>query len=244
MADEKVNIHKDHRKKVKERFFECGFNGMPDHNILEAILFLGIPQKDTNPMAHELINTFGSLSAVLEAKKSDLMKINGMTENAAFAIMSYLPVNRRYIESLQKKKPVFETKDQIVEFLRPLFFEKNTLERVFVLCFDSKNRLIICRNICDGDISSAFFDVRELTRIVLEVNAQRIIIAHSHPHGVALPSPEDVTITKYVYEMMKFIKVQLDDHLIVTDTGYMSMAKNRRYTHIFHGLEPIDFDDL
>lgn len=244
MADEKVNIHKDHRKKVKERFFECGFTGMPDHNILEAILFLGIPQKDTNPMAHELINTFGSLSAVLEAKKSDLMKIKGMTENAAFAIMSYLPVNRRYIESLQKKKPVFETKDQIVEFLRPLFFEKNTLERVFVLCFDSKNRLIICRNICDGDISSAFFDVRELTRIVLEVNAQRIIIAHSHPHGVALPSPEDVTITKYVYEMMKFIKVQLDDHLIVTDTGYMSMAKNRRYTHIFHGLEPIDFDDL
>lgn len=244
MADEKVNIHKDHRKKVKERFFECGFTGMPDHNILEAILFLGIPQKDTNPMAHELINTFGSLSAVLEAKKSDLMKIKGMTENAAFAIMSYLPVNRRYIESLQKKKPVFETKDEIVEFLRPLFFEKNTLERVFVLCFDSKNRLIICRNICDGDISSAFFDVRELTRIVLEVNAQRIIIAHSHPHGVALPSPEDVTITKYVYEMMKFIKVQLDDHLIVTDTGYMSMAKNRRYTHIFHGLEPIDFDDL
>ena len=244
MADEKVNIHKDHRKKVKERFFECGFTGMPDHNILEAILFLGIPQKDTNPMAHELINTFGSLSAVLEAKKSDLMKIKGMTENAAFAIMSYLPVNRRYIESLQKKKPVFETKDQIVEFLRPLFFEKNTLERVFVLCFDSKNRLIICRNICDGDISSAFFDVRELTRIVLEVNAQRIIIAHSHPHGVALPSPEDVTITKYVYEMMKFIKVQLDDHLIVTDTGYMYMAKNRRYTHIFHGLVPIDFDDL
>lgn len=244
MADEKVNIHKDHRKKVKERFFECGFTGMPDHNILEAILFLGIPQKDTNPMAHELINTFGSLSAVLEAKKSDLMKIKGMTENAAFAIMSYLPVNRRYIESLQKKKPVFESTDQIVEFLKPLFFEKSTLERVFVLCFDSKNRLIICRNICDGDISSAFFDVRELTRIVLEVNAQRIIIAHSHPHGVALPSPEDVTITKYVYEMMKFIKVQLDDHLIVTDTGYMSMAKNRRYTHIFHGLEPIDFNDL
>lgn len=242
MADDKINIHKDHRKKVKERFFECGFTGMPDHNILEAILFLGIPQKDTNPMAHELIDTFGSLSGVLEAKKSDLMKIKGMTENAAFAIMSYLPVNRRYIESLQKKKPVFENTDQIVEFLRPLFFEKSTLERVFVMCFDSKNRLIICRHICDGDLSSAFFDIRELTRVVLEVNAQKIILAHSHPHGVALPSGDDISVTKYVYEMMKFIKVHLDDHIIVTDTGYMSMANSRHYTHIFHGLEPIDFN--
>ena len=242
MADGKVNIHKDHRKKVKDRFFECGFTGMPDHNILEAILFLGIPQKDTNPIAHELIETFGSFSGVLEAKKSDLMKISGMTESAAFAIMSYLPVNRRYIESLQKKKPVFETNDQIVDFLRPLFFEKSTIERVFVLCFDSKNRMIACRNICDGDISSALFDIRELTRIVLELNAQKIIVAHSHPHGVALPSREDIATTKLIYEMMKFIKVHLGDHLIVTDTGYMSMAKSRHYTHIFHGLEAIDFD--
>ena len=243
MADGKVNIHKDHRKKVKDRFFECGFTGMPDHNILEAILFLGIPQKDTNPIAHELIDTFGSFAGVLEAKKSDLLKVKGMTESAAFAIMSYLPVNRRYIESLQKKKPVFETNDQLVEFLRPLFFEKSTIERVFVLCFDSKNRLIACRNICDGDISSALFDVRELTRVVLEVNAQRIIVAHSHPHGVALPSREDIATTKLIYEMMKFIKVHLDDHFIITDTGYMSMAKSRHYTHIFHGLEAIDFDD-
>lgn len=243
MADGKVNIHKDHRKKVKDRFFECGFTGMPDHNILEAILFLGIPQKDTNPIAHELIDTFGSFAGVLEAKKSDLLKVKGMTESAAFAIMSYLPVNRRYIESLQKKKPVFETNDQLVEFLRPLFFEKSTIERVFVLCFDSRNRLIACRNICDGDISSALFDVRELTRVVLEVNAQKIIVAHSHPHGVALPSREDIATTKLIYEMMKFIKVHLDDHFIVTDTGYMSMAKSRHYTHIFHGLEAIDFDD-
>ena len=243
MAEGKVNIHKDHRKKVKDRFFECGFTGMPDHNVLEAILFLGIPQKDTNPIAHELIDTFGSLSGVLEAKKSDLLKIKGMTESAAFAIMSYLPVNRRYIESLQKKKPVFETNDEIIEFLRPLFFEKSTIERVFVLCFDSKNRMIACRNICDGDISSALFDVRELTRVVLEVNAQKIIVAHSHPHGVALPSREDISTTKLIYEMMNFIKVHLDDHLIVTDTGYVSMAKSRHYTHIFHGLEPINFDE-
>ena len=243
MAEKKVNIHKDHRKKVKDRFFECGFTGMPDHNILEAILFLGIPQKDTNPIAHELIDTFGSFSAVLEAKKSDLMKVKGMTESAAFAIMSYLPVNRRYIESLQKKKPIFESNDDIVEFLKPLFFEKGTIERVFVLCFDSKNRLIACRNICDGDISSASFDIRELIRIVLEVNAQKVIIAHSHPHGVALPSREDVATTKLVFDMMRCIKVYLEDHFIVTDTGYMSMAKSRHYIHIFHGLEPLDFNE-
>lgn len=239
MPEKKENIHKNHRQKVKERFFECGFTGMPDHNILEAILFLGIPQKDTNPMAHELINTFGSFTGVLEAKKSDLMKIKGMTENAAFAIMSYLPVYRRYIENVQKKKPKFESTEEIVEFLRPLFLEKGTIERVFAVCFDAKERLVACRHICDGDISSSLFDVRELTRIVLEVNAQRVIIAHSHPHGVSLPSRDDISLTKYVYELLSFLKVKLDDHIIITDTDYLSMAHNKHYMHIFCGLEPI-----
>lgn len=239
MPEQKINIHKNHRQKVKERFFECGFTGMPDHNILEAILFLGIPQKDTNPMAHELIDTFGSFYGVLEAKKSDLMKIKGMTENAAFAIMSYLPVYRRYIESIQKKRPKFDSTDELVNFLRPLFLEKSAIERVFVLCFDAKDRLITCRHLCDGDISSSLFDVRELSRIVLEINAQKVIIAHSHPHGITLPSKEDIAITQYVYNLLDLLKVRLTDHIIVTDTEYLSMVSKLKYTHIFYGLDPV-----
>ena len=89
---EKSNIHNGHRKKVKERYYANGLKGMPPHNILEMLLFFGIPYKDTNPIAHDLIDRFGSLSAVLEAKHSDLLSVKGMTENAACLITMILPL--------------------------------------------------------------------------------------------------------------------------------------------------------
>ena len=78
-TENKTNIHKGHREKVKNRYYESGLNSMPDHNILELLLFFGIPQKDTNPIAHELMNKFGSFSGVLEASKADLQSVKGMT---------------------------------------------------------------------------------------------------------------------------------------------------------------------
>ena len=95
---EKSNIHNGHRKKVKERYYANGLKGMPPHNILEMLLFFGIPYKDTNPIAHDLIDRFGSLSAVLEAKHSDLLSVKGMTENAACLITMILPLYKRYYQ--------------------------------------------------------------------------------------------------------------------------------------------------
>lgn len=77
------NPHKGHRIKVRNRYYETGFNGMADHNVLEMLLFFGIPFKDTNELAHDLIARFGSFSAVLEADVKDLVSVKGMTENAA-----------------------------------------------------------------------------------------------------------------------------------------------------------------
>ena len=101
------NIHKGHREKVKQRYYEAGLNSMPDHNILEMLLFFGIPYKDTNEMAHELIARFGSFSGVLEADVKDLVTVKGMTENAAFLITMILPLYKRYMEDISSRKPEF-----------------------------------------------------------------------------------------------------------------------------------------
>ncbi len=239
--DKKVNIHKGHRDKIKKRFYESGLKGMPDHNVLEFLLFFGIPQKDTNPIAHELINKFGSFSGVLEAKMSDLLSVKGMTENAACLISMILPVYKRYVNDIHKKKRKFETTKEIVEFLRPLYLDTQN-ERIYVLCFDAHDRLIACRAASDGTRSSASFDCSMLASIVLEVKAKKVILSHNHPNGTLTPSEDDVSITETMRNFLSYLGVQLKDHIIITDKSYFSMVNSPSYIHIIYGVEPLDFD--
>lgn len=239
--DNKVNIHKGHREKVKKRYYEAGMTSMPDHNILELLLFFGIPQKDTNPIAHELMNKFGSFSGVLEAKRSDLMSVKGMTENAACLITMILPIYKRYINDIHKKKRKFESTKEIADYLRPLYLDTQN-ERIYVLCFDKDDRLIACRAANEGTRGSASLDCSVLASIVLEVKAKKIILSHNHPNGTLQPSNDDVAITETMREFLSYMGVQLKDHIIITDKSYFSMANSSSYIHIIYGVEPLDFD--
>ena len=83
MAEKKKSIHTGHRGRVKEEFLARGIEGWPDHRVLELMLFFALPQGDTNPLAHELIDRFGSLDRVLDALPEELMKTPGLGTHAA-----------------------------------------------------------------------------------------------------------------------------------------------------------------
>ncbi|MBQ4348710.1 MAG: hypothetical protein IJC79_03745 [Clostridia bacterium] len=239
MAEAKRNVHQGHRQKVRDRYYETGLTGMPDHNILEFLLFFGIPQRDTNEMAHELIDRFGSFSGVLEAKKADLLDVKGMTETAACLLTLFLPVYKRYVEDLHKKRPVLATKKDYIKYLRHLYLDSPNNERIYILCFDSNNRLVACRKISEGDFSSALFDIRKIASAVLEVNAKKIVLSHNHPNGMLEPSREDCSITAELRDLLSLLKVKFVDHVIITDTNHFSMCSSGRYTHLINGGEPL-----
>lgn len=239
MPDDKKNIHKGHRQKIRERYYETGLEGMPDHNILEFILFFGIPQKDTNAMAHELIEKFGSFSGVLEAKRAELLEVKGMTETAACLLTMFLPVYKRYVADLNKKKPVLETRKDYVKYLRHVFLDSPNVERIYMLCLDSNNRLITCRKISEGDFSSALFDVRKIASAVIEVNAKKVVLSHNHPNGKLEPSKNDCEITRDLGNLLRLLKVNFVDHIIMTDTSYFSMSGSAKYVHFINGGEPL-----
>lgn len=238
--EKKVNIHKGHREKVKQRYYETGLNSMPDHNILELLLFFGIPQKDTNPIAHTLIEKFGSFSGVLEAGRTDLLSVKGMTESAACLLTLFLPVYKRYINDLHKKRRKFSDAKEIADYLRPHYLDTNN-ERVYALCLDSQDRLIACRVVSDGDIDSSTFDIRKLASIVLEVKSKKVVLSHNHPNGSLVPSQGDALATKAAQELLRLLKVQLTDHIIVTDKSYFSMIKSPAHIHLFYGADPLNF---
>ena len=239
--DNKINIHKGHREKVKKRYYESGIKGMPDHNVLELLLFFGIPQKDTNPIAHELMNKFGSLSGVLEAKMSDLQSVKGMTESAACLLTMILPVYKRYVNDLHKKKRKFESTKEIAEYLRPLYLDTQN-ERIYIMCFNKDGELIACRKATEGTRGHASFDCNVLASIILEVKAKKVILSHNHPNGTLDPSSDDIAVTETTRNFLSFLGVQLLDHIIITDKSYFSMANSSSYIHVIYGVEPLDFN--
>lgn len=237
---EKVNVHAGHRKRMRDKFFQQGIDAFQDHEILEMLLYYALPQRNTNDIAHSLIKNFGSFSAVLEADTEALVSQPYITENVAFLIKIMLPVYNRYIRSVTEQKKKFENTDEIVTFLRSKYVG-TTHESVFALFFDAEGKLIVCKKLNDGDISSSFFDLRKLASYSLETKATSVIISHNHPHGVALPSRDDVAITQKAFDLLKSLKVKLSDHIILTETAHFSMVSTIQFANIFYDL-PSPFD--
>lgn len=233
------NPHKEHRKNVRKRYIEAGLDSFPEHNILEMLLFFGIPFKDTNVLAHDLMEKFGSFSGVLEADYADLINVKGMTENAACLLTMILPVVKKYQDDKLSKTKVLETTEDIVKYISPKFID-TVNEKVFVICFDSKNKLICTRQLGEGDLSEAQFELKKLASIVLETKASKVVLVHNHPNLIALPSIEDVEATKTAFNFLASLKVILADHIIVAKNGdSCSMLNHPKYAHIFYGLDKL-----
>lgn len=228
------NLHSGHRQRVKKQFDENGFKGMNDHEVLEMLLFFGIPHKNTNELAHRLIQHFDGLPGVFAADRKELAGFKDMTENASYLIKMILPLYRIYSEALFKEKPVLKTQEEVVAFLKNLYADKAHTECIYVLFFDSKNTLITYRILGEGDINSSVVDYRKLASMVLETKASSIVISHNHPHGISLPSGDDVNVTKVLVPFLDTLKVTLLDHIILAEDSYFSMAKSSRFVHLFY----------
>ncbi|MCM1544038.1 MAG: hypothetical protein NC110_01955 [Ruminococcus sp.] len=240
MADKaKDNIHKGHRQKVKQRYYETGLRGMADHNVLEMLLFFGIPYKDTNEIAHELISRFGSFSGVLRADVKDLRKVKGMTDNAACLINMLLPVYKRYEADLAQRNPSLMTIKEVVDYVRPKYIGAMT-EMVYLLCFDSAHRLIAERMLKEGSLVNATFDLRSIASVLLETNATGVILVHNHPNAIAAPSSADVAATCSVADFLNTLDIALLDHIIISDDAHFAMSQSDKTAHMFVHLNKDD----
>ena len=222
----KENIHKGHRDRVKKKFLDSGFGpATPDHEILEMLLFYSVPQKDTNPLAHEILDHFGSFANVLEAKPSELMKVNGVSEHTAALIKLMLPVYRRYKERKYEAKVKLETLDQFAEYIAKEYIgEAREIVRIFL--FNNKSELVGKEVIAKGDISSAVIDNRKIIETIIRYDAVGIILAHNHPQGFAIPSQDDQFATLNIKRTIKCVGAQLYDHVIIADNKYYSMQSD------------------
>lgn len=229
---EKKNIHKDHRQRVRTRYLKEGIGSMADHNIIELLLFFGIPYKDTNDIAHELVERFGDLNGVLDAPVEELVKVDGVGENTATLIRLTRDISLKYNERKSFDKVTVNGEDRLSDFLK-MKYASETREIVYLLCLDSHGKLQRCVKVCEGSPDSATADNRTIVEAAIRFDSKNIILAHNHPKGFAVPSVADVKATEQIIPVLEAIGVTLADHIIVSADDTFSMAKSRKYSYIF-----------
>jgi len=219
-----MGIHDGHRQRVRARFLKHGLENFDDITALELLLFYARPQGDTNPLAHALIDRFGSLCAVLEAPESELVKVSGVGATTA-ALLKLIPaVSRRYMIAQTAAYDVIDTPGKAGRCMLPYFVDARE-ERVYALFLDARRRNLGCEELGRGVVNAVDINARRLASMALERNASYVVLAHNHLSGVALPSAEDEESTLRLAEALKLIGVGLCDHIVVAGCDYVSMRE-------------------
>ena len=223
------NPHQNHRARLRETFKNAGVDAMPDHNVLELLLFYSIPRKDTNELAHRLISNFGSLSRVFDADYEQLLAIEGMGESSAL-LLSILPdIFRRYSEGKIKGKINLSEKEDAANYIEKKFYGCKT-EEFYMLCLDALGNLITCTKLAEGNSSNVVIEKREVLEIALRTNACKVIFAHNHPNGIAAPSRDDLNMTAEMSSILRSVGIGLADHIIVGDDGSFFLSSNKKFS--------------
>lgn len=220
-----MGVHDGHRERMKSRFAEAGLDGFNDHNALEMLLFYAVPRKDTNELAHRLLKHFGSLAAVFEASHEELMRVDGIGENAATLIKLIPEISRRYLltKSLPNKV-IRRSEDAGAYFVAKFMYEVN--EICYALLLNSSNGIIACKQISRGVVNATEVGIRMLVEAAIKNNAVSVIIAHNHPGALPLPSKEDEYCTRLVKKALELVDIKLLDHIIVGGKEFQSLNKH------------------
>ncbi len=219
------SIHKGHRERLKQRFLEEGLDNFTDIQVLELLLFYSIQRKDTNPIAHALLDHFGSLSRVLEAPIEELQKVPQITEHSAVLLKLVTELARYYQVDSAQQTEILTTLEDCGKYLVPRFFGR-TKETVFLLCLDAKCKVLCCKELGEGSVNSASISVRKVVETALSSNATTVVLAHNHPSGIAVPSSEDIQTTKRIAGALNAVEIYLADHIVVADGDYVSMVQS------------------
>lgn len=223
---EKDNLHSGHRQRLLDRYSVGGLDSFSDVEVLELLLAYAIPRKDTKALAHRLLDTFGTLSAVIEAPQPSLQNVEGMTQRAATLLRMQPQLWKRYDLSRRRDTPYFPTTESCGDYLIP-FFRGLREERVRLLCMDAKCHLLDCREVSYGSVNSTTLPIRRIVETALAVNATCVVVAHNHTSGIALPSKEDLDSTRRLMEALSAVDILLADHLVVADEDYVSLRDSK-----------------
>ena len=216
-----MGIHDGHRERLRDCFRKDGLAGFDALRSLELLLQYAIPRKDTNPIAHALLDRFGSMQDVFDASEEELCSVEGIGPGAATLIRLVPQITRKSAVDKAAEQRYLLTSADIRDYLQPHFlFERDEL--AILLCLDGQKRVIKCLELSRGVVNSVNVDVRRVLETALKLRCSSVVLAHNHPDGPPSNSREDDQVTMALLDSLRTVRIELQDHLIFARDGVFS----------------------
>lgn len=220
VTDKPANPHREHRTRVKQKFLRSGLDSFAPHEVLEMILFYAVPQKDTNPLAHRLLDRFGNLFGVFSARQEELCAVEGVSDHVATLLRLWLPATSYAMaEKRQEETPVFGSVGTIGDYFVSRYIG-HSCETVYLLLLDNSYSYLDCVKVHEGSVNSVGITPRKLIELALYRHASMAVLAHNHPGGIAVPSSEDLQTTSNLAHAFSAVGIPLVEHILVAGETY------------------------
>ena len=241
MADsksEKSKLHTGHRQRVRKKFIEEGnLDAFSDNEVLEFLLFYAYSRRDTNEIAHKLLDKYDSLYNIFNSKPVELMQDTGLTEPVA-VLLSLIPhIFRRCLISKYKGDVYLDTYQKTCSYMQKLAVGKS-VESFFVISLDAQKRVIDVDEYSDSavDFVNIGTNMRSIIGKILSNKAAFVVIGHNHPSGVCKPSSNDMIAAQKFIELLMKINVTVLDNVIITDDETYSFLHNKKIDMIYKSI--------
>ncbi|MEO8756368.1 MAG: DNA repair protein RadC [Devosia sp.] len=218
-----IDLKAGHRDRVRERFNKIGGEAFTDVELLEAVLHLAIPRRDTKDLAKLLLKRFGSFSGVLSAPRERLEEFKGLGDLSITSLKVVMSASQRFAhDKVDRDLPILSSWSSLIDYCRAaMAFED--VEQFRILFLDKKNRLIADEVQQRGTVDHTPVYPREVIKRTLELSATALILVHNHPSGDPSPSTADVQMTRQIIDVAKPLGVTVHDHIIIGKSGHASM---------------------
>jgi DNA repair protein RadC len=223
-ADEAPPGYLGHRARMREKLLKSGPDALLDHELLEMVLFLALPRRDTKPMAKALLKRFGSFAGAVAAPLTEIRQVEGLGEAGAAALKVVQGAALRLAGAEVLQKPVLNNWDRLIDYLNASI-ARERVEHFHVLYLDSKNRLIADEAQARGTVNHTPVYPREIVKRALELHATALILVHNHPSGDPTPSRADIEMTAAIKQAAAVLEIALHDHLIVGNGRHLSFRR-------------------
>ncbi|MBV2150623.1 DNA repair protein RadC [Sphingobium sp. AS12] len=225
MAEQDAKVTHDgagHRARLRQKLAETGGDALHDHELIEYLLALAIPRRDTKPLAKALLREFGGIGGLMSADWQAIARVPGMGDTSIAAIKIVQATMLRTLRNEVAARPVLASWQALLDYLRADMAFLG-VERVRVLHLNARNMLIRDENMGDGSIDQAAIYVREVIRRAIDLGSAAIILVHNHPSGSPEPSRQDIEVTRQIIDAGKRLNIAVHDHIIVGANGHSSM---------------------
>ena len=214
--------HSGHRDRLRAKYLENGAESLAPHEIIEMLLFNAVPYRNTNDIAKSLLDRFGSLSGVMDASIEQLIEA-GLTRNQA-AFLKLIPdVTRLYMIDKSSRPEHIVSWEALPGVIMNRFIGLMDTEHVYLLLVDKKMKEVYSGMLTKGSFNASEVSIRRIVDLALRHGAVGAVLAHNHPSGLAMPSPEDTASTDVIRRSLRLVGVRLLDHYIVADGECVSM---------------------